>query len=295
MKVIITGASGRIGFELAEALAKAGNKVTGTFLNSLASANGMEFVKLDTTNRRDVLELIKKVKPELVIHTAALTNVDLCETDHKLADNLNVESTRNIVDGCIDVGSKIAYVSSSFVFDGSKKVFHEDDRPNPVNYYGKTKLYGEKIIEDSKLKFLILRTDQPYNWIKSWQKDNNVTRIIKKLENKESFKEFADWYNNPTFIPDFVKATLNLIKNERQGIYHLVGSDYMNRYEWALKIAEIFEKEKHLINPTDSKDLNLPAKRPNANLSNEKVQKDSGVKFSGLEQGLKNMLRNQKV
>jgi dTDP-4-dehydrorhamnose reductase len=294
MKILITGASGRIGFELAERFVKNGDRVICTFLNNPISIEGVEkSIKIDLIDEMSVKETIKKVKPEILIHTAALTNVDLCETNHELADKLNVESTRNIIESCKEFNTKIVYISSSFVFNGTGKVFNEDSEPNPINYYGKTKLEGENIVKNSGLDFLILRTDQPYNWIKPWQKDNNVTRVLKRLEAGEITKEPIDWYNNPTFIPNLVEATLKLVEKNKVGIYHAVGPDFINRYEWALKIAEVFKKDKNLIKPIVSDELNLPAKRPYAKLSNEKIVKDTGIDFVGVEEGMKLMLKSK--
>ena len=204
MKILITGATGRIGFELTEEMVKKGHKIIATSLNNdLPLMKGVENHKIDFIRRDDVIRLIKTTKPEVVIHTIALTNVDLCETDHDIADNVNSGSVQNIADACSQLDDiKIVYVSSSFVFDGKQKIFRENDIPNPINYYGKTKLDGEKILQKSGLGYLILRTDQPYNWPKPWQKPNNITRCIDALKNNKQSKELIDWYNNPTFIPN---------------------------------------------------------------------------------------------
>ena len=109
-----------------------------------------------------------KLNPDIVIHTAALTNVDLCETNNVLANLINVQGTKNIVDGCMKIQSKIIFISTSYVFDGNSDQYFEEDLPNPTSYYGITKYESEKIIQNSNLDFLILRTDQPYCWIEKW-------------------------------------------------------------------------------------------------------------------------------
>ena len=233
--------------------------------------------------------MLTSYKPEIVIHTAALTNVETCETDPKFAYLQNVTSTKNLIQGCQKNECKPIFFSSSFVFDGKKSFYTENDLKNPINYYGKTKAHAEDLILSSELDYLILRTDQPYDWIENWQKDNGVTRVIKKLKAGLPYKEITNWYNNPTFIPDIAIATSNLICNDKTGIYHLVGSEFINRYSWSLIISEVFDLSSNLIIPTSAEQLNLKAIRPNTNLSNEKIEKEFGVKFTTPIDGLKLM------
>jgi dTDP-4-dehydrorhamnose reductase len=293
MRILITGGNGRIGVKFVKFLIESGHEVHHTYLNTEPHIEIGKLHEMDICRREDTINLIKDIKPEITIHTAALTDVDLCETDKELANKINVQGTMNIVDACKRVDSKIVYISTSAVFDGSKKSYTEEDTPNPTYYYALTKFEGEKIVRNSELPFLILRTDQPYCWIESWQKDNSVTRVIKKLEAGETIKEPVDWYNNPTFVDNFVEVAFELIKKNKTGIYHVVGSDFLNRYELALKIAEIFGKNKELIKPMKSNELKLPVKRVNVNLDNRKTQEDSGIKLLGVEEGLKILLKQK--
>jgi len=218
--------------------------------------------------------------------------MDLCEVNKNLAKSVNVEGTRNIVDACQKIGSKIVFISTSAVFDGTKPLYDENDQPHPINYHGLTHLEGEKIVINSGLPFLVLRTDQPYGWIESWQKKNSVIRILEKLEGNITVEEILDWYNTPTFIDNLIEVATTLIKKEKEGVYHTVGPDFVNRYELTLKIAEIFDKDKNLIKPINSKELNLPAKRGAIRLSNKKAEKESGIKLVGIIEGLKTMLKS---
>jgi len=294
MRIFITGGSGVIGSRLVTSLSREGNEVYCTFLTHPYIPKECTSYKLDITERRFTVDLITRIRPEITIHTSALTNVDLCETDRELADRINIQGTKNVVDACRKANSKIIYISTSNVFDGKKKVFLEDDRPNPINHYGFTKLAGEKIVVCSHLPFLILRTDQPYSWVEKWQKKSFVMWVLAKLGTGKIIEVFADWYNNPTFLDNFIEVTNELIKREKEGIYHVVGSDYISRYEWALKTAEIFDKNQNLIRPTKSDQSKLPAKRANANLSNSKVQNETGMMLFGVKTGLKLMLKQIK-
>ena len=139
MNILITGGSGVIGSKLVKSLCW-DNEVSFTFLSHPFFMEGCTRYKLDISERHSTVDLITRIKPEITIHTSALTNVDLCETNKKLANAINIEGTRNVVDACRKVNSKIVYISTSNVFNGKKKIFLENDRPNPVNYYGFTKL-----------------------------------------------------------------------------------------------------------------------------------------------------------
>lgn len=292
MKILVLGGSSLLGSRFVKMLSEAGNDVQYTFNKLPLKVESLEGIKLDATNRQETIELIQKIKPEIVIDTVAVRGTDVCETNKNLADRVNVNATQNIMDACKSTNSYVVYMSTAFVFDGKKDNFTEDDQPNPINYYGKTKLDGEIITLNSGLPHLIIRTDQLYGWTLEGQPENTVTKTIKKLEKNETVEEISDWYNNPTLVDNASEVIVNLVKKEKAGIYHVVGSDFLNRVEWALKIAKIFGLDETLIKSKDSSKLNLPAKRPNANLFNIKAQNDSGVKLLNVEDGLK-FMRNQ--
>lgn len=287
MKILVIGGSGIIGSKIVRKFVESKNDVIYTYYeNKLNVGIGQ---RLDIRKKDETIDLISKVNADLVIHTAALTNVDLCETDKKLADSINVKGTENVITGCQKTNSKIVYISTSFVFNGEKNKYFEDDEPSPATYYGLTKLKGEEIVKSSKLSFLILRTDQPYDWKEKWQRNNSVLRVLQTLQEVKTLNEITDWYNAPTYIPNFVNALENLINFNLLGIYHVCGSDFVNRYEWALVTAKVFGLNENMIKSISSETLNLPAKRVNVNLSNEKLFQKTEIKMMGIEEGLKSM------
>lgn len=287
LKILIIGGSGTIGSKIIEQFQSSNIIFDYTFLtNPIPSKIGY---MLDITNRKNTIELITKLNPDIVIHTAALTNVDLCETNNALANLINVQGTKNIVDGCMKIKSKIIFISTSYVFDGNSDQYFEEDLPNPTSYYGITKYKSEKIIQNSNLDFLILRTDQPYCWIEKWQKMNSVIRLIQTLKKGATLKEIVDWYNNPTYVPDFALALNSLLQKNYDGIYHLTGSDFINRYEWSLKVSKIFNLKSELIIPINSKNLNLPVTRKKIKLNNEKIFQKTGHHMINVDDGLKKM------
>ena len=287
MNILIIGGSGIIGSKIVNEFVDNKNNVHYTYNeNKLEKGIGH---KLDIRKREDTVELISKINPDIVIHTAALTNVDLCETDKELANSINVIGTENVVSGCKKNNSKIIYISTSFVFNGEKDKYFEDDEICPSTYYGLTKSKGEKIVKNSELPYLIIRTDQPYSWKEKWQRNNSVLRVIQTLSEGQILNEITDWLNVPTYVPDLVNALKKLINSNVSGIFHVCGSDFVSRYEWSLATAEIFGLNKNLIKPISSIDLNLPAKRANVNLSNGKLFKKIGFKMNGIVEGLQIM------
>jgi len=291
MKILIIGGSGMIGSKIVDHFLKTNNEVEFTYLT-----HNVPFRKgyhLDITKKENTVKLITKINPDILIHSSALANVDLCETNNSLADSINVNGTANIIEGCKVVKGKMIYISTSFVFDGSKQQYVEDDIPLPSTYYGFTKYGGEELVRNSDLSYLILRTDQPYCWVEKWQRINSVLRVLQTLRSGKVLKEITDWYNTPTYVPDFVHAIEKLFEDNAEGIFHLVGSEFINRYDWALKVANTFGLDKNLIEPITSDTLNLPAKRVNVNLSNRKIFQKTGIRMKVIEEGLIKMLETE--
>ena len=288
MKILVIGGSGVIGFKLVEYFSKVKKDIEFTYLTN--KPNFPKGHSLDITQRNSTIELITKVNPDVVIHTVALA-MDLCETNTKLADSIHVNGTEYVIVGCKIAGSEMVYLSTSAVFDGKKQQYFEDDQTSPTSYYGVTKFKAEQLVIKSNLPYLILRTDQPYCWIESWQHTNSVLRVIDNLQSGKVLKEIKDWYNTPTYVPDFVCVTEKLIDDNMTGIFHVVGSDFVNRYNMSLKVAEVFSLDKNMIEPITSETLALPAKRVNVNLNNKKAFKKTSIQMRNITNGLMEMLK----
>lgn len=293
MKILVTGGSGMIGSKFVSDLAEEGNEVLYTYLSRNPPVEGGQPAELDVTNRKQVISLVESFEPRLTIHCSALTKVDLCETDPKLAEKINVQGTKNVVDACEKADSKIIYISTSFVFDGSKKIFYEDDKTHAINQYGLTKLKGEGIVKESGQPFLILRTDHPYRWSPHHLEKNNIIRMINLFEKGEKFREAADWFNTPTLVDNLVEASLRLIKKWEDDVYHVVGSDYISRYNLAMKVAEAIGGDKKLVTKIKTADLKLPTNRPNVYMSNEKIREKTSLEMLGVADGVRFVLRQR--
>ena len=291
MKILVVGGSSVIGSKLVKYFLKNNVDVEFTYFTNNTMCDKGSF--LDITQKDYTTKLITKINPDIVIHASALTSVDLCETNPILANSINVHGTSNVIEGCKSIKCKLVYISTSSVFDGMKQQYFEEDHVSPVTHYGITKYEGEKMIKNSDLPYLILRTDQPYCWIESWQHTNSVLRVLQTLRSGKALKEIKDWYNTPTYVPDFVHATVKLFGLKAEGIFHLVGPDFINRYNWSIKVADIFGLDKNMIKPITSESLNLPAKRTNVYLSNQKLFQKTGIQMMNVQEGLMDMLKNE--
>jgi len=290
--ILIIGGSGRIGSKLIDYFSEKNVETKYTFCNNeISLPKGFH---LDITKKRNTIDLITKINPNVVIHTASLVDADLCETNHSLADLINVKGTENVIEGCKITNSKLVYISTSFVFDGTKDLYFEECSTCPTTYYGITKLRAENLVLDSSLKFLILRTDQPYCWIEKWQKINSVLRVLRTLGSGKELKEITDWLNSPTYVPDLVNVVDKLVEKNLTGIYHTVGSDYISRFDWAIQTAKTFGLDIKMLKPIPSEELNLPAKRDNIRLSNQKTFEKTGIRMMGVEEGMLQMLKIRK-
>lgn len=294
MRVFVTGGSGLIGSKFVREFFNLGASTYYTYLSRESNVDKGSGMRLDVGDRESTLHCIKGARPDVVVHCSSITNVDMCETDPKMAHAVNVQGTQNVIDACRATKSKLIFISSSFVFSGKKDVYTEDDRPDAVNVYGQNKADGERLVRESGVPWMILRTDQPYRWSPKHVQKNNVMRLIGLFERGEPFKEVVDWYNNPTLVDNLVDAAKRLMIDWEDGIYHTTGSDFVNRYEVATTVADAMGANKEIIIKMSSNDLMLPAKRPNVRMSSEKVQRRTGMRMLGIKEGVDVVMQQRK-
>ena len=237
-------------------------------------------------NRSDIASLIKNFNPDVVVHTVAHSSVDLCETDQKLAEILHVDVTKDITESCHLINAKLIYFSTDAVFDGKmNEKYVETDIPNPINYYGKTKLDAENIILSKSTKNVVLRPAVIYGWHK---RSRFTNWIIESLSNGTLVDPHIDQYNTPTLVDDLAKSVILIIEKEISGLFHSTGKTCVNRYELAHIIAEIFGFDKKLIKPVTSDEKKQDAPRPKKTcLDSSKLEKDIGYQFKNIHEGIK--------
>jgi len=284
MKLLVLGGSGLIGHAIVKKSKNEFDVLTTYYRNSVAIDNVNSFECYFPNDLDKLEEVVKKEKPDVVVNTIGYSNIDFCESNKNNTEMLHVETTERICNICESNDSKQIFLSSDYVFDGEKGGYSENDIPNPVNFYGLSKLKAEQLILKSPIN-TVIRTSVIYDWDYRARFFNSV---IKNLQNNQEFKATTDVYNSVTLLDNLVESIFKVIKLDQNGIFHVVDSTCMNRYEFAKIIAKKFQLDEKLIKTVsvqdDSKNI---AKRPkNACLNNSKAKKELGLNFGTIEEGV---------
>jgi len=287
VKLLITGASGLLGTKLCEIALRKNHEVYSAY-SQHKPLYGTP-VRLDILDLKAVQQTLDKTKPEAVVHAAALTDVDKCELEKELAWKTNVEGTRNIALSCSKANAKLVYISTDYVFDGEKGNYEEEDEPNPMDYYGVTKLEGEKQAIQHCKNYAILRTSVIYGW-HPWKQNFAIWTFNQLKQNKE-ITVVEDHYNTPTLADNLAEITLEAILKDLQGLYHASGSQRISRYEFAKQIAKAFNLNQNLIKPIKMNQLTAwVAKRPrDSSLNTDKIRSQLEAKPLNITEGLDRM------
>ncbi len=264
--VIITGSNGLLGQKLVKLLrSKKDYKIFALSRGEdrMIDQTNYSYFNIDLTHKEKLTRLIDKINPDILIHTAAMTNVDACELDKDKCDIINVDVVRTIVELCWVHKCHLVHLSTDFIFDGEKESFYsEEDKPNPLNYYGLSKLKSEKIIQESDIKFTILRTILVYGMVDRNDRSNIVLWVKKSLDEKKSINVVTDQYRMPTLADDLAESCLLAIEHNAFGIFNVSSNQLMSIYDIAIEVAKIFQLNTILIKPIKTKQLSLPAVRP---------------------------------
>ncbi len=265
-KILITGSNGLLGQKLVNLIAgKEG-------FHLLATAKGVnrvgdvgktyEYASLDITNQTEVEKIVAHFKPDFIIHTAAMTNVDQCVTDNDGCTLLNVTATKYLVQAAEKNNSFFIHLSTDFIFDGTKGPLTEEDIPNPISFYGQSKLDAEKIVITSKIRWAIVRTVLVYGIVKDMSRSNIVLWVKKSLEEKKTINVVDDQWRTPTLAEDLAMGCFLIIEKEATGIFNISGKELLTPFEMANITADFFKLDKSYINKADSSTFTQPAKRP---------------------------------
>ena len=291
MKLLVLGGSGLIG----KSLIKLNNEkydIIATYNKNQINIPKTLSVKCSLPTDFNKLEnTIITEKPNVIVNTMGYSNIDFCEINKKDAHQLHVKITEKIAKLATTYNIKTIFLSSDYVFDGKKGNYVESDLPNPINYYGKTKLEAEKIIL-KQTQNVVFRTSVIYDW------DFRVRffkYVIDNLKNQREIETTYDVFNSVTLVDSLIESIFLAIKKDVSGIFHVVDSTCVNRFEFAKSIANVFKLDNKLIKKISINDIDVIAKRPkNACLNNSKVQKEVGVKFRTLEEGIKQVFKKTK-
>jgi dTDP-4-dehydrorhamnose reductase len=265
MKILVTGANGFLGYYLTASLLDLGHHVIATGKSGCRLPfdhhPGFQYQEMDFTDPFSVHDVLTATRPELVVHAGAVSKPDDCENDQWEAYRANVEATVTLLLNAEELKSFFIFLSTDFIFDGKDGMYKEDDRPNPVNFYGKTKAEAEIAVKEYKADWAIVRTVLVYG--KPLTGRGNILSVVKeKLEKGEGYSVFNDQVRTPTYIGDLVKGIIAIIDKRARGIYHISGKEIMTPYEMACKTADFLGLDKSLIKKVTAADFKQPAIRP---------------------------------
>ncbi|TXK84638.1 dTDP-4-dehydrorhamnose reductase [Paenibacillus sp. N3.4] len=262
MKILITGAGGQLGYDLARVFATTNYEVS-TWTKE----------QMDVGNEQQVIDILLRERPDTVIHAAAYTNVDKAETETVLAYQVNAFGSLHIAKVCKKIGAKLVYVSTDYVFDGTKgSPYAEEDTTNPSNAYGRSKLLGEKFVQTTCSKHFIVRT----SWLYGSKGNNFVTKILEKAQAGEPLTIVDDQFGSPTYTLDLAIFIRELIETDRYGIYHASNQGMCSRHAFACEILRIAQLAHIKLCPVHSDVFPLPAIRPMYSVLEHKAMVKNG-------------------
>ena len=289
MRILVTGSNGLLGQKLTKLLQEDDE------VHLIATARGKSAVKihrgeyhsLDVSSREDLAEILRLTKPDVIIHTAAMTQVDDCENQREACWKSNVEAVEYLVDCCTAWHIHLIHVSTDFIFDGTHGPLDENATPNPVNFYGESKLAAENIIRESTVCWAILRTVLVFGITHDLSRSNIVLWVKKNLEQQHPIQVVNDQWRTPTLAEDLALGCYLAAKKRAKGIYNISGKDFLSPYDIAIKTADFFQLNKSLIKATDSSQFKQPARRPlTTGFIIDKARKELGYEPHSFEEGL---------
>lgn len=262
--ILITGSNGLLGQKLTDLLLQTQD------FDFIASGKGsnrhpkkdIHYIQLDITNQNMVNEVMDTHQPNFLINTAAMTNVDACEDDKELCDQLNVNAVKYLAMACERNQTRMVHLSTDFIFDGTEGPYAEDASPAPLSYYGESKLKGELLVKEHCSDWSILRTVLVYGIVNDMSRSNIVLWAKEALMNQKEINVVDDQFRTPTLAEDLAQGCYLACKHEAQGIYNISGKDFMSIYELVERVAKYYDLPMSKVGRTDSKSLNQKAMRP---------------------------------
>lgn len=291
MKILITGANGFLGYHLVEQLLTKNFSVTATGKGDcrlpFTHDKNFQWLPMDFADPFSIHDVFENIKPDVVIHAGAMSKPDECETNQMLAYLVNVEGTVQLLINSADLKSFFVFLSTDFVFDGERGMYDEDDKPNPVNYYGRTKLEAEEAVKEYEFNWAIVRTVLVYG--KNHSGHSNILKIVKeKLEKGEEYSVVDDQLRTPTYVEDLAKGIVSIIERKATGIFHLSGKDMLTPYQMAIKTAEYLGFDSSGIKKVTAASFSQPARRPaKTGFAIDKARKELGYEPLSFDEGLK--------
>lgn len=294
-KVLFIGAKGLLGSNFIDRYSKE-NSIHGTYFKNknVKKIKNLKSSFLDIRNKKNVFELIKNSQAGTVIHASAIGDVDFCEKNKRIAHQTNVSGTKNVADACNKYQKKIIFLSSNAIYDGKKSSLSEKSKPNPINFYGSTKLKGEKYVSSVCGMYMILRLNTMYGWNEYGERDNPATWIIEKVKNGKSISVVDDVYNNHLYVLSAAEVVNEVIINwQNRQFFNIAGKDCVSRYDFARIITKILKKKQSLVKRVNSSYFQSLAPRPkNTCYNTKKMEQRLKSRPYSLKTGLEHMIKN---
>jgi len=261
-RILITGSNGMLGQRAVQFYSSKENiELLATSVEKKSVVDSVEYISSDIKNRDSIKKVIHDYCPDFIVHTAAFTNVDLSEKLREDAWKINVKGVEYIAEAARAIDAHIIHISTDYIFDGKNGPYDENATPDPIGYYGRTKLASENTLKISGTFFTILRTNVLYG-IALNSRPDFVRWVINSLRNNETIRIVKDQINNPTFIDDLVQGINKIIEFRKTGVYNIGGKEFLSRYDFTNRIADYFNLSKKLITPITTDELKQPARRP---------------------------------
>ena len=291
-KILLTGSNGLLGQKIVHnIISKRSNQyqllATSKGDNRISNDEGYTYQTLDISDAEQVNAIVESFQPDVIINTAAMTNVDECEDKKELCRVLNVEAVINLINASRSVDAHLIHLSTDFIFDGENGPYKEGDTPNPLSYYGQSKYDAERLLQESDIAWSIVRTIIVYGIGEQMSRTNIVLWAKEALEKGQPLTIVNDQFRSPTLAEDLAEGCLLIADQQKRGVYHLSGKDIMSIIELVKRVADYFELPSSQVSETSSFTLSQSAKRPpKTGFILDKAINDLGYKPHSFEEGL---------
>jgi len=291
MKILITGSNGLLGQKLVKLIMNQGND---ELIATARNANRLPYPEtsyrfriMDITDAAQVMEVMQEEKPDVVIHTAAMTNVDQCEQERETCWQLNVDAVANLIKACEATVAFLVHLSTDFIFDGEDGPYDELAAANPVSYYGDSKLAAEDAILSSNVNAAIVRTVLVYGIAHDMSRSNIILWVKKSLEEGKEIKVVDDQLRSPTLAEDLAIGCYLIAQKKAEGIFNICGKDLLNPYQMAQKTASFFNLDTATMQRADASIFQQPARRPpKTGLLIDKAREELGYEPRSFDEGI---------
>lgn len=290
MKILITGSNGLLGQKLVQLITEKGIDhliATARGENRLPKSDAYEFVSIDITNKQEIDQVLIAHNPDVVIHTAAMTNVDQCELEKEACWKLNVDAVEYLIAACEQIDAFLIHLSTDFIFDGEAGPYDEEAAANPISYYGNSKLASEILLEASSIDYAIVRTVLVYGIAHDMSRSNIILWVKKSLEEIKEIKVVDDQLRSPTLAEDLAMGCYLIAHKRAKGIFNISGKDLLTPYDMAIKTADYFKLSTATMHRANASNFSQTAKRPpKTGLLIEKAINELGYQPKSFDEGI---------